>query len=108
MTVDKKRIWGWMLFDWAQQPYATLGLTFIFGPYFASVAAVYYLGQGMDSAAADAQAQSLWSLGQTLSGILIAVSAPILGAWADASGAEVKVELDGGRCSGWHLNRPQT
>ena len=42
MVVDKKRIWGWMLFDWAQQPYATLGLTFIFGPYFASVAASYY------------------------------------------------------------------
>ena len=28
----KKRIWGWMFFDWAQQPYATLGLTFIFAP----------------------------------------------------------------------------
>ena len=89
MGVDKKRIWGWMLFDWAQQPYATLGLTFIFGPYFASVAAVYYLGQGMDSAAADAQAQSLWSLGQTISGLLIAFTAPLLGAWADASGRKL-------------------
>ena len=34
----RKRIWGWMIFDLAQQPYATLGLTFIFGPYFAAVA----------------------------------------------------------------------
>ena len=89
MVVDKKRIWGWMLFDWAQQPYATLGLTFIFGPYFASVAASYYLGQGLDSAGADAQAQSLWSLGQTISGLLIAFTAPLLGAWADASGRKL-------------------
>ena len=78
-----------MLFDWAQQPYATLGLTFIFGPYFASVAASYYLGQGLDSAGADAQAQSLWSLGQTISGLLIAFTAPLLGAWADASGRKL-------------------
>ena len=89
MTPQKQRIWGWMLFDWAQQPYATLGLTFIFGPYFASVAADYYLGQGMDSGAADAQAQSLWSLGQTISGLFIAFTAPLLGAWADASGRKL-------------------
>ena len=30
MASATKRIWGWMLFDVAQQPYATLGLTFIF------------------------------------------------------------------------------
>ena len=39
MSVSKKRIWGWMAFDWASQPFYTLGLTFIFGPYFAVVAA---------------------------------------------------------------------
>jgi UMF1 family MFS transporter len=35
---------------------------------------------------ADARAQSLWSLGQTISGILIALCAPILGAFADNTG----------------------
>ncbi len=90
MAASKRRIWGWMMFDWAQQPYATLGLTFIFGPYFAAVAAEYYLAQGAASPeAADAQAQSLWSLGQTVSGFLIALSAPVLGAWADASGRKL-------------------
>ena len=39
----RKRIWGWYFFDLATQPYNTLLLTFIFGPYFASVAAEYYL-----------------------------------------------------------------
>ncbi len=82
----KRRIWGWMAFDWATQPFYTLGLTFIFGPYFATVAAEYYLGTGLDETAADAQAQSLWSLGQTLAGLFIAFTAPILGAYADSTG----------------------
>ena len=82
----KRCIWGWWAFDWASQPYFTLGLTFVFGPYFASVAAEYYLSTGLDEQAADAQAQGLWSLGQTITGIIIAVCAPVLGALADNAG----------------------
>lgn len=89
MAVSKKRIWGWMAFDWASQPFYTLGLTFIFGPYFAVVAAEYYLGTGLDSDAADAQAQSIWSLGQTVAGLIIAFTAPFLGAFADNSGRKM-------------------
>ena len=89
MTSANRRIWGWMFFDWAQQPYSTLGLTFIFGPYFATVAADWFAAQGADPAAADAQAQSLWSAGQTISGLVIALTAPFLGAWADASGRKL-------------------
>ena len=33
MISAKKRIWGWFFFDWASQPYNTLLITFIFGPY---------------------------------------------------------------------------
>ena len=40
----------------------TLLVTFIFGPYFASVAAEYFAGTGLDEQAADARAQSVWSL----------------------------------------------
>ena len=82
----KKRIWGWMMFDLASQPYNTLLLTFIFGPYFASVVADSYIASGMDNDAANARTQSIWSLGLTIAGILIALSAPILGAMADISG----------------------
>ena len=87
MTTAKKRIWGWMTFDWAQQPFYTLGLTFIFGPYFAAVAADWFMAQGHLSPQADAQ--SLWSAGQTVAGLIIAISAPFLGAWADLSGRKV-------------------
>jgi UMF1 family MFS transporter len=89
MSVSKKRIWGWMAFDWASQPFYTLGLTFIFGPYFAVVATQYFLGTGMEKTAADAQAQWVWSLGQTVAGLLIALTAPFLGAFADNSGRKM-------------------
>lgn len=89
MAVSKKRIWGWIAFDWASQPFYTLGLTFIFGPYFAVVAAEHYLGSGLDAAAADAQAQSIWSAGQTIAGLFIAFTAPFLGAFADNSGRKL-------------------
>lgn len=89
MAASKKRIWGWMAFDWASQPFYTLGLTFIFGPYFAAVAADYYLSSGMDEGAAKAQAQSIWSGGQTVAGLFIAFTAPFLGAFADNSGRKI-------------------
>ena len=89
MSVSRKRIWGWMAFDWASQPFYTLGLTFIFGPYFAVVAAEYFLNSGMEADAADAQAQWIWSLGQTVAGLLIAFTAPFLGAFADNSGRKM-------------------
>jgi UMF1 family MFS transporter len=82
----RRRIWGWWAFDWASQPYFTLGLTFIFGPYFAAVATESFMASGLTEQVADARAQSLWSLGQTVSGILIALCAPILGAFADNTG----------------------
>ena len=36
--VSRRGIWGWMLFDWAQQPFHTLIITFVFAPYFAAAA----------------------------------------------------------------------
>ncbi|MCC7320585.1 MAG: MFS transporter [Rubellimicrobium sp.] len=89
MISERRRIWGWMFFDWAQQPYFTLGLTFVFGPYFAAVASGHFMQGGMAPDLADARAQSLWTLGQTVTGLVIAVTAPFIGAWADASGRKI-------------------
>lgn len=83
---QKKRIWGWMFFDWASQPYNTLLLTFIFGPYFAATVSDMFIREGMEVEAAKAHTQSLWALGLTVSGLIIAFSAPILGAMADNTG----------------------
>jgi UMF1 family MFS transporter len=83
---QRKRIWGWYFFDWASQPYHTLLITFIFGPYFASVAAEYYMNAGLPEQAADARAQALWSTGLTVSGLIIGLGAPVMGAFADTTG----------------------
>lgn len=70
----KRRIWGWWAFDWASQPYNTLLLTFIFGPYINEL-----MGDGTAS-------QTAWGYGVGAAGFLIAISAPFLGAMADLSG----------------------
>ncbi|WP_299949299.1 MFS transporter [uncultured Ruegeria sp.] len=82
----RKRIWGWWFFDWASQPYHTLLVTFVFGPYFVSVAAQYYLTSGLADEAAKAQAQVVWANCMTIIGLIIAFGAPLLGAMADVSG----------------------
>lgn len=88
MTRDnvRKKIWGWFFFDWASQPYNTLLLTFIFGPYFAEIVANRYVQGGMAVELAKANAQSMWGWGLTISGLMIAFSAPILGSIADNAG----------------------
>jgi UMF1 family MFS transporter len=75
---NRKRIWGWFFFDWASQPYNTLLLTFIFGPYINDL-----LGDGT-------AAQSAWGFGIGAAGIVIAICAPIFGAMADSSGNRMR------------------
>jgi UMF1 family MFS transporter len=72
-----RRLWGWYFFDWASQPYNTLLLTFIFGPYVASV-----VGDG-------SAAQAIWGYGIGATGFLIALAAPWLGAVADRAGGRM-------------------
>ncbi len=86
MIPTRKRIWGWYFFDWASQPYSTLLLTFIFGPYFAQTAAEALVAQGAETETAKAQAQAYWGYGLTVAGVVIAVLAPLLGAVADSTG----------------------
>ena len=82
----RKRVWGWWWFDWATQPYHTLLMTFTFGPFFAGVATAWFMGTGLDEAAADAEAQALWARMLWITGLIIAFSGPIMGAMADSSG----------------------
>ena len=74
----RKRIWGWFWFDWASQPYNTLILTFVFGPYVKSL-----IGDG-------AEAQATWGFTVALAGVCIALLAPVLGAIADTSGNRLR------------------
>ena len=66
---------GWLLFDWAAQPYFTLITTFVFAPYFANFVAPD-----------PATGQALWGFAAAAAGFCIAALSPVLGAIADASG----------------------
>ena len=82
----RKRIWGWYFFDWASQPYHTVLLTFIFGPFLASVAAEHYMALGLEEEAADARAQSIWAFTLTITGLIVGFGGPVMGALADTAG----------------------
>ena len=72
---DRKGIAGWMMFDWATQPFHTLIITFVFAPYFAAnVAENAVCGQ------------TIWAVAVAVGGVAIALMAPILGAIADTTG----------------------
>jgi UMF1 family MFS transporter len=72
---DKKGIAGWMMFDWAAQPFFTVITTFIFGPYFIS-----------RMAPDAATGQAAWGYGIAVGGFLIAILSPVLGSIADQTG----------------------
>ena len=71
----RRAIVGWLLFDWAQQPYFTLITTFVYAPYFASAIA-----------SDPARGQALWGFSAASAGLAIALFSPVLGAIADAAG----------------------
>lgn len=75
MTVSRRGIFGWLMFDWATQPVFTLVTTFIFAPYFA--------GRFMEDGVAG---QAYWGYATATAGILIAILSPILGSIADITG----------------------
>ncbi len=67
--------WSWALFDWANSPFTTLIITFVFPAYFATAV----IGD-------ETRGQALWGLAMGTSGAIIAVGGPLLGAVADTTG----------------------
>ena len=75
VTASRPAILGWLLFDWACQPFFTLVTTFVFAPYFAA------------SLAPDpVTGQSLWGYATAAAGFALAILSPVLGSVADATG----------------------
>jgi UMF1 family MFS transporter len=72
---SRRALLGWILFDWAAQPFFTLVTTFVYAPYFASAVV-----------ADPAQGQAWWGFATSAAGLTIALLSPLLGAIADAGG----------------------
>ena len=72
---QKKQIISWSLYDFANQPYTTLIITFIYSTFF-----VNYI------AADEQQGTFLWANAISITAITVAFMSPILGAFADNTG----------------------
>ena len=70
----KRALLGWVLFDWATQPFYTLVVTFLFAPYFVN-----------GFMADPAHGSALWAYATGIAELIAAALAPVLGAIADAS-----------------------
>lgn len=72
---DRRGLIGWALFDWANSPFTTLIITFVFATYFT---------QGIVGDPVEGQA--LWGYTAGISSFLVAVLSPVFGAIADSGG----------------------
>ena len=75
VTYDRRSIWSWAFYDFANSPFTTLIVTFIYSQYFVgAIAPDPILGT------------LLWSRGVTITALVVAFSSPFLGALADRGG----------------------
>ncbi|MBS1810082.1 MAG: MFS transporter [Acidobacteria bacterium] len=77
--ITKKEILGWCMYDVADSAFTTVIVTALFAPYYSKIVV-------QDPNRAD----FLWGLAASISEIIVAVLAPILGAIADFSGSRKK------------------
>ena len=67
--------WSWALYDFANSPFTTLIVTFVYATYFT------------EAIAADSVSGTvLWSRGITITALIVALASPVLGALADRGG----------------------
>jgi len=75
LLTKNRKVFIWCLFDWANSPYPTVILTFVFSAYFTKLVAEDEISGTF-----------LWSQTIAFSGLFMAVIAPILGAISDETG----------------------
>ena len=72
----KRTIFSWSIYDFANQPFTTITITFIYSIFFAST-----IFQGTEEAGVAA-----WGTAITISSVIVAFLSPIMGAIADRGG----------------------
>jgi len=93
---SRRALFGWVMFDWATQPFYTLVVTFLFAPYFVNA----FMADPVRGA-------SLWAYATGIAELIAAALAPVLGAVADTGQprkpwiAVFSVLLVAGLCGLW-------
>jgi len=81
MDKDKKAVWGWAIYDWANSAFATAVMAGFFPIFFKE-----YWSYGADVNMSTARL----GLGNSIAGIIVALMAPVLGAIADKGSVKKK------------------
>ena len=74
-TARRREIWSWALYDFANSPFTTLVVTFVYATYFTQAIADDPI-----------HGTALWSRGVTITALVVALASPVLGAIADRGG----------------------
>jgi len=82
MDVQKKAVWGWAMYDWANSTFATTVMAGFFPIFFKQ-----YWSYGTDVNTSTAQL----GLGNSIAGLVVALMAPVLGAIADKGSLKKKM-----------------
>ena len=77
---NRRAVRAWILYDWANSAFATTIMAAVLPTFYSSVAAAGLL--------TPVQASSRWGFTQTIGMLLVALTAPALGAIADYSGSK--------------------
>ncbi|UCF68616.1 MAG: MFS transporter [Acidobacteriota bacterium] len=72
---QQRTVWSWALYDFANSPFTTLVVTFIYATYFTQAIASDPI-----------RGTALWSRGVTVTALVVAFLSPVLGALADRGG----------------------
>ncbi len=81
MSANKKAIWGWAMYDWANSAYVTTVMAGFFPVFFTE-----YWSYGTDVTVSTAQL----GFGNSIASLIVALMAPVLGAVADKGSAKKK------------------
>jgi len=71
----RRAVWSWALYDFANSPFTTLVITFVYATFFTQVIA-----------ADPIEGTTLWGRGITITAVVVALCSPVLGALADRGG----------------------
>ena len=78
--VKLREVWAWSMYDFANSAYTTVVVTAVFGAYFVSVVSEN-----------KTWATFAWTAALSLSYLVILITGPLVGAWADAHAAKKKL-----------------
>ncbi|MCB1041787.1 MAG: MFS transporter [Acidobacteria bacterium] len=82
VQTNRKAVWSWCLYDFANSPFTTLIVTFIYASYFTA------------EIAPDSNTGTIyWSRGVTITAIVVAALSPFMGALADLGGLRKRLLL---------------